>query len=352
MPQIEAQKFYRDLDAGELSPVYLIYGEEPYLLQQALERFRAAVLSPETLDFNYNQYYAGDADIGHVRDAVEMLPMMSPRRLVILREAQELNDKEWAELEPVLQAPVDSTVFAVFASRIDKRKKAVRTLLEKAACLEFKRPYENQIPAWIQHIAGGLGLSLADDAIHLLHKLVGNHLTEIEGELKKLADYVGDRKTVELADVAAAVSRTREENVFDFARAVGEADRVKALEQLVHLLDQGQSEVGIVAMVARHLRLLMLVKKGQDDGLYGAKLAAAAQVPPYFLDQYLQQTKLWTARKLENALVVLAETDKALKSSPLSSHIWLENMVLKISGPDQGRGLPPQGAPVSSRFNS
>lgn len=350
MAQIEAQKFYRDLEESRLSPLYLIYGEEPYLLQQALERFKVAVLDVNTVDFNYNQYYAGDAEIGHVRDAVEQLPMMAPRRLVILREAQELTDREWTELEPVFQAPVESTVFAVFASRIDKRKKAIRLLMDKAQCLEFKKPYENQIPSWIRHIASALGIEIADDAIHLLHKLVGNHLTEIESELKKLIEYVGDRKTIELADVAAAVSRTREESVFDFARAVGESDRVKALEQLVRLMDQGQSEVGIVALVARHIRLLMVIKNGQEQGLYGSKLAAHAQVPPYFLDQYLQQTKLWSMRKLERTLVVLAETDKALKSSPLSSHIWLENMVLKVCSQDLGRGED-QVRPDSSRFN-
>lgn len=332
MAQIEAQKFYTDLEKGSLAPVYLIYGEEPYLQHQAVERFKYAVLSPDTLDFNFNQYYAGDADVSHIRDAVELLPMMAPRRLVILKESQELNDGEWAELEPVLQSPVESTVFAIFASKLDKRKKAVKLLLEKAQCLEFKKPYENQIPAWIKHIAATLEMELSDEAIHLVHKLVGNHLTEIESELRKLADFVGERRRVEVPDVAAAVSRTREENVFDFARAIGESDRVKALEQLVHLLDQGQSEVGIVALVARHLRLLITIKKGQDDGLYGGKLASFAQVPPYFLDQYLEQSRMWTVPKLEQALSVLADTDKALKSSPLSSHIWLENMVMKTCG--------------------
>ncbi|MBX2989164.1 MAG: DNA polymerase III subunit delta [Bdellovibrionaceae bacterium] len=330
MALIDAQKFYRDLEEGRLSPLYFIFGEEPYLLQQSMERFKHVLLDPNTQDFNFNSYYAGDADVAHVRDAVELLPMMAPRRLVILREAQELNDKEWAELEPLLQTPVDSTVFVVMASRVDKRKRPMRLLMDKAQAVEFKKPYENQIPSWIRYIAGSLALEMSDEAVHLLHKLVGHHLTEIEAELKKLGDYVGEgRRRIEVQDVAAAVSRTKEENVFDFARAVGENNRVKALEQLVRLLDQGQNEIGIIALVARHVRVLMTIKKGLDEGLYGAKLAHFAQVPPYFLDQYLEQARLWTARKLEQTLVVLAETDRALKSSPLSSHIWLENMILK-----------------------
>jgi DNA polymerase-3 subunit delta len=34
-------------------------------------------------------------------------------------------------------------------------------------------------------------------------------------------------------------------------------------------------------------------------------------------------------KKLESSFLILTETDKALKSSPMSAHIWLENLILK-----------------------
>lgn len=329
MALIEAQKFYKDLEKGQLAPMYFIFGEEPYLLNQSVERFKYAVLTEGAIDFNYSLFYASDADVTVVKDAVETLPMMAAHRLVILKEAQELTDKEWAEFESLIGNPVESTVFVILASRIDKRKKQVRMLLEKADCIEFKKPYENQVPSWINYISQSLGLTISNDAIHLLHKLVGNHLTEIEAELKKLGDFVGGNRRIELADVSQAVSRSKEENVFDFTKAIGENDRVKALEHLVYLMDQGQSEIGIVSLLARHVRILLALKRGVDEGLHGAKLAHYAQVPPFFLQNYLDQARLWSGKKLEQTLVVLSETDKALKSSPLSSHIWLENLVLK-----------------------
>ncbi|QLY26777.1 DNA polymerase III subunit delta [Bdellovibrio sp. KM01] len=329
MALIDSQKFYKDLEKGNLAPMYFLFGEEPYLLNQSVERFKYAVLTEGAIDFNYSLFYASDADIVQVRDAVETLPMMAPRRLVILKEAQELTDKEWSQLEPLIEEPVDSTCFVILASRVDKRKKQIRQLLDKAECVEFKKPYENQVPSWINYIAETLGLKISNDAIHLLHKLVGHHLTEIEAELKKLGEFVEGARRIEVQDVAQVVSRSKEESVFDFTKAVGLNDRVKALEYLVHLLDQGQNEIGIISLVARHIRILLAVKKGMEEGLHGAKLAHYAQVPPYFLENYSEQARLWTAKKLEQTMVVLSETDKALKSSPLSSHIWLENMVLK-----------------------
>jgi DNA polymerase-3 subunit delta len=336
LPLIDSQKFYRDLEKNSLAPLYFLFGEEPYLLNQSVERFKHAVLTEGAIDFNYSLFYASDADVASVRDAVETLPMMAPKRLVVLKEAQELTEKEWALLAPLFAEPVDSTVFVLLASRIDKRKKHIRALIDAADCVEFTKPYDNQIPGWVKYIAGSLGLEISDDAILMLARLVGGHLTEIEGELRKLGEYIGPRTRIEIADVGQVVSRSKEENVFDFTRAIGECDRVRALEHLVHLLDQGQSEVGIVVLLARHIRVLMSVKRGLDQGLSGSRLAQAAQVPPYFLDNYVSQSRLWTAKKLEQTLVTLSETDKALKSSPLSSHIWLENLVLKTcSSPAQ-----------------
>ncbi|MGZ3768100.1 MAG: DNA polymerase III subunit delta [Bdellovibrio sp.] len=329
MAIIDAQKFYKDLEKGQLASLYFLFGEEPYLLNQSVERFKYAVLTEGAVDFNYSLFYASDADVVAVRDAVETLPMMAARRLVILKEAQELTDKEWAELEPLISAPVESTVFVILASKVDKRKKQVRMLLEVGDCVEFKKPYENQVPSWVNYIAQSLNLKISNDAIHLLHKLVGNNLTEIEAELKKLGDYIGEDRRIEVDDVRQVVSRSKEESVFDFTKAIGENNRIKALELLVYLIDQGQSEIGIVSLLARHVRILMALKRGTDEGLHGAKLAHYAQVPPYFLQNYLDQARLWSFKKLEQTLVILSETDKALKSSPLSSRIWLENMVLK-----------------------
>lgn len=332
MAQIDAQKFYRDLEKGQFASLYLLYGEEPYLLNQSVDRFKYAVLNEGAIDFNYSLFYASDADVVTIKDAVETLPMMAPQRLVIVKEAQDFTDKEWAQLESIITAPVDSTVFVLIGSRIDKRKKQIRQLLEIADCVEFKKPYENQVPSWVNYIAQSLGLTIANPAILQLHKLVGNNLTEIEAELKKVGEFVGGNRRIELEDINQVVSKSKEESVFDFTKAIGENDRVKALELLVSLLDQGQSEIGIVSLLARHIRILLTIKKGMDEGLHGAKLAHYAQVPPFFLENYIAQARLWTGRKLEQTLVVLAETDKALKSSPLSSHIWLENLVLKTCG--------------------
>lgn len=343
MPILEPQQFYqkveKSLQSEDFAPLYFFFGEEPYLVQQAVNYIKVCALHGGAADFNFSSFYSADADLSAVRDEVETLPMMSPRRVVILREVQDLTDKEWEILEPLFQTPVTSSVFILVGSKIDKRKRVMKFLIEQAQTVELKRPFENQIPGWIRHICKGHGLEISDEAIQLLHRLAGSQLSEIESEVKKLVDFLGERKTVELEDVAQCVSQKREENVFELTEVIASQDRVGSLVQLVRLLDQGQSEMGIVALVARHFRILLMIKQGESLGLAGQKLAQHAQVSPYFLTDYVKQARFWTVRKLEQALIVLAETDKALKSSPLSSHIWLENMIYRCCGLHQSNSV-------------
>jgi DNA polymerase-3 subunit delta len=335
MPHLEPQQLYSQVEkavesGGDFAPLYFFHGEEPYLIQQALQYLKACVVEPASSDFNFTSYYAADVSITQVCDEVETLPMMAQRRMVLLKEVQDLSDKEWAQLETLFVTPVVSTVFVLVGHKIDKRKKFFRILSEQASAVEFKKPYENQIPGWIRHIAKAHSLTISDEALQLFHRLVGSQLLEIESEIKKLRDFIGVRKQIELEDVAQSVSKKREENVFDFCESIANGDKVESLIHLVQLLDQGQSELGIVQLLARHIRILMVIKQGIEQNMSGQKLAALAQVPSYYLQDYLNQSKRWSFKKLEQVLVILSETDRALKTSPISSHIWLENMVLKI----------------------
>lgn len=329
MPSKEPQDLYNSFAQKKVNPIYFFYGEEAYLIRRAVEQVKDLALEDGIADFNYDSFYSLDAEVSHVRDVVETLPMMASKRVVVLKEAQELSEKEWEVLQPVITEAVDTAVFVISASKVDKRKKSIKSLLDNAISVEFKRPFENQMPQWIQFIAEQYGLTIRSDAANLIYRLVGNHLTEIDLEMSKLAAFLGDRTEVETSDVASVVSKSREESIFDLTKAVALGDRSMALSCLVNLLDQGQNEIGIVSMIARHIRMLIQVYNGLKHGYKGAQLAQYAQISTYFLNEYLQQIKFWNLKKLENTLLALNETDKALKSSPLSSHIWLENLIIK-----------------------
>ncbi len=329
MPLKDPQKVYGEWDRQEFAPVYFLFGEEPFFVDEALTRIKKKSLSPDALDFNFSSFDAREHKAQQVLDEASTLPVFSKTRLVFYKDVHELSEKEWSVLADYFQSPSESTIFVLTAAKIDKRKKSFKALFDRGTVVEFRKPYEYQIPQWIKYLAQAEDLKISDEARQLLHRLVGSHLVELQNEVKKLKDFLGERTQVEVDDVRQVVSSSREESIFEFTKAVGRLDRVMALESLARLLEQGQNEIGVVSLLARHVRILIQVKHGQELGFYGGKLAEKAQLPTYFLEEYTEQARLWSTRKLHHLLEILSETDRALKSSPVSSHIWLENLVLQ-----------------------
>ncbi len=324
-----SQSLETSIRKGEVFPIYYLYGDESFLIEESLKDLETMALGEGLRDFNLNTYYGSEVDASQVRDAVETLPMMSRVRVVILKEAHEFNDKDWEQLMPLINNPVESTAFICVASKVDKRKKYIKRLIEKGVVVEFKRPYDNQVPDWIVSIARKHGLKLSADAVSMMHELVGSNLQDINSEMQKLAQFVGEKKNAQLSDVNAVVSRIRVESVFDLTDAIGYNDRPRALFCLANLLENGQSEVGVIALVARHVRILKLVSEGIKDGLSGSRLSQRAGVAPFFLKGYMDQSRYWNERKIDNTFQALLDTDRALKASPVASHIWLENFILQ-----------------------
>lgn len=329
-----SQKLIDSIRKGQVYPLYYLYGDETFLIDDALSELQVTALGDGLRDFNLNVYYGSDIDVSQIRDAVETLPMMAQVRVVVVKEAQALSDKEWDQLMPLVEEPVPTTAFICVASKIDKRKKHIKRFIERGVVVEFKRPFDNQIPEWIQAIAKRHGLKLDRDAVDLVQDLVGANLQDINAELQKLAQYVGGPgggalKPVGADQVLQVVSRLKIDSVFDLTDAIGHNDRARALYCLASLLDHGQNEVGVLALISRHVRILKLISDGMREGLSGQRLSSRAGVAPYFLKSYMEQARHWSDRKIEHTFQALLDTDRALKSSPVASHIWLENFIVR-----------------------
>lgn len=326
---LDLRKLQQRLEKQPPGKLYLLMGEESFLVQEALQLLKTKCVDPGMADFNCDVFDAGETAAGHVKDAAESLPMMSTRRFVAFRGVDNLKDKDWEELFPLLDNPVDSTTFVLTCEALDKRKKAYKKLTDAAIIVELKRPYDNQVPDWIEYLAFRQDLQVAREAAQLLKQFVGTNLTELNNEISKLKDYLGERKTIEAKDVLQVVSQTRVDRIFDLTDAIGRRDRATALHSLANLLEHGQSEVGILAMITRHFRILGQLKEGQREGLQGTRLSTKAGIPQFLLTQYLEQIRLWDENKIEKTFNVLQDTDRALKSSSVPPHVWLENFVLK-----------------------
>ena len=316
------------VDKNQIDNIYFLYGDEPFLIDKSIELIKACVLTEGLLDFNSDSFYAGEKSVSAIKDIIETLPVMSPKRLVILKQAHLLKEQDWNTLLPILENPVDTTTLVFSAEKMDKRKKVSKIIEKNGTLVELKRPYDNKLLPWITYLATELNLQIEADALRLIHHLVGSNLYEIHNELKKLKSFNKQDVKITSEVVLSVVSKSRVLSVFDLTNAIGRNDKISALTCLANLLDHGHSEIGSVQLIARHIRILAQVKEGVTLGMNQSQIASKVGVPQFFLKDYLMQSRQWSQKKIERTIQALYDTDKALKSSPVSASIWLENFVL------------------------
>ncbi len=327
MTPAELLKSIRNRDFPSL---VFLYGSESFTLEKAQRRLIDAVIPAEGRDFNLNRYHGKDCDAAAVLDTARTFPVFASHRLVLVKDAHQLNAFQLEKFLDYLRDPVPETVLVFTAEKIDGRKKFFQEFKKRGALVEFKKLYDNQIPGFIREQAKEAGRSFTEDALRLFCRRVGTHLQEIHAELVKLFDYLGERTLVDVADVAAVVSDTRVDSVFDFTDALGKRNRAEALRLLGRIMNEGSAPLLILSMMVRHFRQLWKTRELVEQGVGSRDIARRVGINPYFVDGLVSQCRGFSMGEYRQLFVRFLETDLALKSSGANAAALLEQLVLGI----------------------
>lgn len=319
------------LQAGSLPGLILLYGQESYFVEEGLQAIRNAVVRQEDRDFNLTQFHGRDFKANDVVEQARTFPVFADRRLVIIKNVHEASADQLDGLQSYIEDPVPETVLLLTAEKIDARRKIYQVLKKTGTAIEFKKIYENQLPTFVRDLAKTLNVTLTGEGLKLFCKRVGTNLIEVQGELEKLVGYLGDRDLADENDVAAIVSDTRIESVFDLTDALGQGDISTALKLLDRLLSEGQAPLMVLAMMTRHFRQMWKIKELTAQKVPQNEFPKRVGVSPYFLKGLLQQASRFSSQNYRQVFDQFLITDLALKSSGGDPKMYLEKLVLEIA---------------------
>ncbi len=161
----------------------------------------------------------------------------------------------------------DEVTFLVNTSAIDKRRAFYKWLQKNGELAVFdkidvsKEGWEEEVALLVTTRAKELGLAFDHDALDLFVQMAGEETRQIGNELEKLNLYLGDRRTVELADVRLMVPLSRKAVVWEISRAIERRDAARAIELVDAQLEKGESAIGLMrAAIIPTVRNLFLVR--------------------------------------------------------------------------------------------
>jgi len=319
---MKPEEFNRAVEKGELAPLYLLYGDEPYLVERGVKKLLERAVDPGFRDFNLNVFYGNECKGDEVFGAAQTLPMFAERRVVLVKKGGELSAGAMEILLSYLQDPSPGTCLILQAEKVDGRKKFFAEFKKRGEFVEFKRPYENQLGPYVRDEVRAAGKKIDAAAAELLAYLVGNNLQELVSQIEKLCVYCGKKELIGVAEVKAIVSDTKVESVFEFTDALGAKDLAKALKMLTTLLQDGEVPLRILGAVARHYRQLWQVRELLDRKVPSAELAKASGINPYFLKKVTDQARNYKVGELKRIFERMLELDLAFKSGGRSDALF------------------------------
>lgn len=336
-PTEAARDFFRSIkEAQEAAPVYLIYGAETFLSDMALDAVIGLALPGGFNDFNHDHFRGKETQGDKVVAACETLALFGGRRLVVVKDIQQISTAQLNPIADYLSNPSPATVLLLQGQSLGRGVSKNSALYKRArkhgVVQEFAPLREWEVGNFLRKQARKRGLTLDRDAEDTLVRSVGTDLQALDTTLEKIDLYLGSNGSREVNDdvLADVVAVTRTHQIWDFTKCIGERNLAQSMGLLHSMLEQGQTAVGINLMVARHFRQLWQVKCCADRGMDKRAIASNVGMAPWLVDRSTTAARQFEHSELRRILSVLYQTDLQLKSSRLKNQVLLERMVLDV----------------------
>ena len=314
--------FFESLKTGDLRPVYVFEGEEEYIKAQAVKALCTKLL-PEGLEaMNLTELASPAAD--ELIAAVETLPMMADKRVVIVREYAPLSsgkagsDDDADTMIGYLPgaSPTTCLVFLV-KGKADARKKLYSYCKQHQTIVDFSAMTEPQAVNWIIRSMRALGKKMDSAVAERFLFTVGSDAALLKQEIEKLADFAGERDTVLAEDIEAVSVKSLECTVFQMVDAQVAGEYGEAMVLMQKVLSGGEDRMLILSMLLRQYRMLYQTRRLMEERVQQGELASLLKIPPFAARRMQAQAARYDKCRLKEVYDFLLDFEYRLKSGKL-----------------------------------
>jgi DNA polymerase-3 subunit delta len=300
-----------ELEKGQARPLYYLYGEEPFKIDEFIEKARVALFGRDTdVSFCLDKVDGAQATGSEVLEKIQSMGLFGSgggRRLVIVRQAhlvKEVDPLSAVAMSAGKESPWGDSVLILAAESLDGRRKFHQWLKKQGLAIEFKPARDAELTQWVSYLAKKRGITVDAEAAELLAVVSGGSLYRLEQELEKAWLYSGGEPGAKLTreGVSAVGAAQASHELVDLVRAILEAKRARALLLAEKLVQAPEDALGLVGF-------LVWALKNPGRGLVGAIAGGQIRV-----------------RRLVGRLV---ELDERLKSSALDAGALIERFIVE-----------------------
>lgn len=314
---------------GQFDSIYLLYGSEDYLVQQAKNILCPAITDMEDT-INYTKFQGKQADLEKIGSIAETMPFFQDRRLILLEDTGFLK-KASEEFVQILKALPDTTVIVMVEQEVDKRNKCYKYIKEHGYICECNAPDEKALMTWAASVLSKRGKKIRKNDLSYLLSITSTNMYQLKNELEKLADYTGERDIIEKKDVDEIITVEITNKIFEMVSAIAARQQKKAMELYNGLLALREPPMRILFLIARQFQLMLQMKNMKELGKTSQEMGKAGGLSPYIAEKYARSAKDFSTQTLKVNLELCAHTEEMVKTGQLGDRLAVELLIIQCS---------------------
>lgn len=338
------KEFKKHVQQDDIASLYLFTGGEKYLIDLAYKTLEKKMVDPNFKSLNLTTFHDKDFDLAKFQDAVETLPFMAEKRLVVVKEPLFLGTQKKGtskeEEESVLQciSNLPDQVCVIFlSSKVDARKKLVKTIKKQGEHFQFDPLQENELLRWIK---GKISKGKIEVDASTINYFVANMdylgrnrsktLFDVENEVNKLIQYTKNKGRVTQEDIDQITSKSFENDIFKVMDAIEKKNQRDGLRRMDELIQQGEPVLKILATLSNQMKNVLKVKELSGKGYTSKAIAKRIGIHPFVATKSLKQSRNYSEKQLIGFINYITNIDAKIKSGQIEDLLGIELIVLEL----------------------
>lgn len=323
----------KDIKNGEFKPLYVLHGEEPYFIDLLSDAISENAVDESEKDFNLAVYYGRDIDALTLMSEARSFPFMGTRKVVIVREAQDM--KDIYELEKLLPNLVESNILVLCHKykALDGKRKFTKEIANVGVNFKSEKVKDYNLTEWIAGYVRSEGYEITSKAAALLGEFLGNDLSRIVNELDKLAIVLEKGTKISDVHIEENIGISKDYNVFELVNAIAIRDTLKAF-QIADYFEKNPKDHSIIVVIPSVFKLFTnMMRVHFAPNKSPDAIASSVGLHPFVAKELIRNCPNYPPKVLARNVEILHNYDlkaKGVGNSSTSDGQLLKEMLVQI----------------------
>ena len=330
----------KELKMGKLNSIYLLYGEELFLLENCLKKIKG--LFGECVK-GINYILIDEQNVSEIIDDIETPSFGYEKKLIIAKntglfkkegkkksgDLYKLKEKLINYINENLKV-IDEAVVLVFTEEEADEKSDLFKTIDKCGVtckFEFQKPA--QIEKRIKEICNAYKVNIDAQTLRYFIECCGTNMQDLINEIRKLIEYAGENGTIKQEDIDKLSIKKIESVIFDLTDNLGKKDIASALEVLHNLIYEKEPLAKILVTLYNHFKKLYITKMALR---VNKELTTSLNLKPnqmFLTTKYKVQSKYFKENELRSILQDLCDLDYNFKSGKIDLQVGMETILCR-----------------------